>query len=142
MPSYLLGPISRAELERFPDWPRLTLGQVDEAALRTLRAETARIEFLVFLATWCPDSTREVPRLLAIVDAIVLAPERLRLIGLDWAKGGVGDLTRQWSITYVPTIILLHGGREIGRIVERPARGSSLESDLAAMVRQATEVSY
>jgi hypothetical protein len=142
MPDFLLGPITRAELERFPGWPRLVLGKVDEAALGVLRAGVERLELVVFLATWCPDSTREVPRLLAICDAIGLPPERLQLIGLDWAKGGVGDLTKKWAITCVPTVILLRQGREIGRFVERPARGSTLEADLAAVVRQATTVTY
>lgn len=77
----------------------------------------------VFLGTWCPDSQREVPKLLRILDDLksqfgvdlpvtYLAMDRSKLIPAAPAAGK--------HITKLSTFIYYRGDRELGRIEERP----------------------
>lgn len=93
-----------------------------------IRESAGDAEYLVFVGTWCGDSRREVPRFLRIAEEAGIPPERIRLYNLDRTKTSPDGLTARWEIERVPTFIVLRGGREIGRIVERPR--STLEGDL------------
>lgn len=89
----------------------------------------------VYLGTWCPDSRREVPRLLKILERARPASLRVRFYGVDRFKERPGRLVRRAALVRVPTFILTAGGREIGRIVESP--DTTLEHDLALLVARA-----
>lgn len=105
---------------------------VDVAVIAALR-RPAVLE--VFLGTWCPDSRREVPRLLKIIDRAAPPGLGLRIYGIDRRKEKPGRLVRRAGLERVPTIILRVGGREVGRIVETPE--TTLEHDLALLVSRA-----
>lgn len=85
-------------------------------------------DILVFFGTWCPDSPREVPRLLRVLDAAYNRDLRLALYGVDQEKKEGLGMSEKFGIGKVPTAIVLRDGAERGRIVERPRR--SMEEDL------------
>ncbi|MFQ3191115.1 MAG: thioredoxin 1 [Paraglaciecola sp.] len=87
---------------------------------------------LVLFGTWCHDSEREVPRLLKLLDLSGVKMESVSLHGVNYNKQEPGNLHRQYDLTYSPTIILLQGDIELGRIVEKPM--VSLGEDLASFV--------
>jgi thiol-disulfide isomerase/thioredoxin len=86
------------------------------------------LSILVVLGTWCPDSRREVPRFMKIVEETGFPVERMVFVGVDITKlapvGGYDTL----NIERVPTFIFLRNKVEAGRIIETPV--TSLEQDM------------
>ena len=80
------------------------------------------------MGTWCPDSRREVPRFMRIVEEIGFPADRIVFVGVDNTKlapvGGYDTL----NIERVPTFIFLRNKVEAGRIIETPV--TSLEQDM------------
>lgn len=89
---------------------------------------------LILFGTWCHDSEREVPRLLKLLDLSGVQLKSLSLHAVNYNKQDPTNLHQQYNLKYSPTIILLQGEVEIGRIVEKPV--VSLAEDLASFVTQ------
>ena len=86
----------------------------------------------IVMGTWCPDSRREVPRFMKIVDLWKFPAEKVIFIGVDNAKlspiGGYDKL----DIQRVPTFIIYKNNVEAGRIIENPV--TSLEQDMLNII--------
>jgi thiol-disulfide isomerase/thioredoxin len=82
----------------------------------------------IVMGTWCPDSRREVPRFMKILNQWEFPAEKVTFIGVDNTKiapiGGYDEL----GIERVPTFIILENKVEAGRIIENPV--TSLEQDM------------
>ena len=82
----------------------------------------------IVLGTWCPDSRREVPRFMKILDLIDFPSAEVTFIGVDNSKQApVGEYDKL-GIERVPTFIFLRNKIEAGRIIENPV--TSLEQDM------------
>ena len=80
------------------------------------------------MGTWCPDSRREVPRFMRILDAWQFPVVKVTFIGVDNAKlSPVGEYDKL-DIQRVPTFIIYKNNIEAGRIIENPT--TSLEQDM------------
>jgi len=86
----------------------------------------------IFLATWCGDTKREVPRFIKILDRAGFPKDKIELVAVN-----TGDNHHKQSprgedkgkfIFRIPTIIISNNGSEVNRIVEYPVE--SLEKDL------------
>lgn len=86
------------------------------------------ISIKIVLGTWCPDSRREVPRFMRIVDAISFPPDKIELLGVDNSKNAPIDNYSALDIQRVPTFIIYKNNIEAGRIIENPV--TSLEQDM------------
>ncbi|MBN2666007.1 MAG: thioredoxin family protein [Bacteroidales bacterium] len=90
------------------------------------------LSILIVLGTWCPDSRREVPRFMKIVEEAGFPVERIVFVGVDITKlapvGGYDTL----NIERVPTFIFLRNKVEAGRIIETPV--TSLEQDMQSIL--------
>ncbi|MGI6375005.1 MAG: thioredoxin family protein [Anaerolineae bacterium] len=106
--------------------------QPEAQALKALAAQRDAVDLWVFVATWCGDSRREVPRLLWTLSAAGWPVERLHLIGTDWDKRDAEGLAEAWRIERVPTLVVVRGEVELGRVVERAA--GLLEVQLARIM--------
>ncbi|MDZ7335079.1 MAG: thioredoxin family protein [candidate division KSB1 bacterium] len=106
--------------------------QPDPEALSALRSLGSDIQILVFLGTWCPDSEREVPRFLKIMELTKGGPISYQLIGLDRSKRDAFGLAEKYQIEFVPTFVVIQQDEEIGRIVESAT--VSLEQDLLEII--------
>lgn len=86
----------------------------------------------VYMGTWCPDSRREFPRLIKILNQVNFKHKRLSLVGVDRDKlvPNVTEEEREkLNILNVPTIIVYDDkGNEINRFVEFAQE--TLEEDL------------
>ena len=86
------------------------------------------VEVLIVLATWCPDSRREVPRFMKISQMLGMDQEKIRMVGTDSYKKAPIDNYDDLEIDRVPTFIFYRNKKEIGRIIEYPM--ASLEKDM------------
>ncbi len=108
--------------------------QVGPEALQSL-LDTDRegISIKVVMGTWCPDSRREVPRFMRILDAWKFPVSLVTFIGVDNGKlSPVGEYDRL-DIHRVPTIIIYRNNIEEGRIIENPV--TSLEQDMVNILK-------
>jgi thiol-disulfide isomerase/thioredoxin len=132
-PAPLLGHLTREEIRAYDPWKRLFDEPYvpDAAAVATIRANADGIAVLLIVATWCPDSRREVPRFFAIMDDVGIRESQLTMVGVDRAKKDTEGLTEKWGVTRVPTFVFLRDGQEVGRVVERTPAGATLEGEIA-----------
>ena len=82
----------------------------------------------IVMGTWCPDSRREVPRFMRILDIWRFPMDKVKFIGVDKAKlSPIGEYD-SLNIKKVPTFIIYKNNIEAGRIIENPV--TSLEQDI------------
>jgi thiol-disulfide isomerase/thioredoxin len=101
-------------------------------AIKALSETLGNYELLVFLGTWCPDSHHMIPELFKVLKSISYPVEKVLLHGLDREKLDKKSMPANYNITFVPTIIVLKDGKEIGRITEVPDK--SVEQDLVKII--------
>lgn len=82
----------------------------------------------IVMGTWCSDSQREVPRFYRILDEAGIPDEKVELISVNREKLVPGMDISALKIERVPTFIFYDGIKELGRIIETPAK--TLEKDL------------
>ena len=92
------------------------------------------VEVLVVLGTWCPDSRREVPRFMKIMELSGFDQELISLMGTDSYKVAPVDNYDDLNIDRVPTFIFYYKKNEIGRIIEYPL--TSLERDMVNIFKK------
>jgi hypothetical protein len=95
----------------------------DSAVVQTIRNNTSKINIVIFGGTWCHDTQQLLPKYLSTLAAAGFPDSKLSLIGMDRAKTTVGGLHTAFNITNVPTLLLMHDGKEVGRIVEYGTSG-------------------
>jgi thiol-disulfide isomerase/thioredoxin len=82
----------------------------------------------IVMGIWCPDSRREVPRFMRVLDAWKFSVAKVTFIGVDdYKQSPVGEYVKL-DIQRVPTFILYKNNIEAGRIIENPL--TSLEQDM------------
>lgn len=103
-----------------------------DEAMQTIKDNISEYEVVVFMGTWCPDSRREVPKLLKILDQADFDLSNLSMVGVDRSKTTPEKLEAEYDIKRVPTIIFLKDGKEVNRFVEYAKE--SIEADIAKIV--------
>ena len=87
-------------------------------ALQALIANKDSVSFLVFGGTWCHDTQFILPKFYSLTEAAGLGQNKITLLGVDPSKKTIQHLSEAFNILNVPTIIVLKGGKEIGRVIE------------------------
>jgi thiol-disulfide isomerase/thioredoxin len=103
--------------------------------IELLRSSHEGVEVLVILGTWCGDSKRQVPVFLKVADEAGITADRIRLYGVDRSKKSPEGLEAPYVIERVPTFIFLKGGKEVGRITEKPV--TTMEADMLEILARA-----
>ncbi|MGZ5444857.1 MAG: TlpA family protein disulfide reductase [Thermoanaerobaculia bacterium] len=108
-----------------------------DARWNTRVQEIKRVErgatVTVFFGTWCHASRQEVPQFLKILDVLEgQTPFAFEFFGVDEEKQQPAAQVQSNQIWFLPTFIVSRNGREVGRIVEQPAR--TLEKDLLRLL--------
>jgi thiol-disulfide isomerase/thioredoxin len=99
-----------------------------ESINKLLDIDKSNLTIKIVMGTWCPDSRREVPRFMRILDIWQFPVSSVTFIGVDNAKiSPVGEYDKL-EIQRVPTFIVYKNNIEAGRIIENPA--TSLEQDM------------
>jgi len=131
--TWLLGYINAGLFSRPPhsDWFVKGFDEympVQEVITQLNRIDKEDLSIKIVLGTWCPDSRREVPRFMKIIDLWQFPAGNITFVGVDNSKiapvGGYDTL----QIERVPTFIIMQNKVETGRIIENPV--TSLEQDM------------
>jgi thiol-disulfide isomerase/thioredoxin len=135
--TWVLGYFVRGQITRAPHSEWFTKGY-DEYVIDTKVLEKVKtipqegLTIRVVLGTWCPDSRKQVPRFMKIIDAWNFPEQSLTFIGVDDAKlSPVGEYEKL-DIQRVPTFIFYKNNIEAGRIIENPV--TSLEQDMVKIL--------
>ena len=137
----LLGRITAQDLgqEPYGEWfaqPYIDYTPNPEILADLKDAVPEDLKITAFFGTWCPDSQREVPRFLKLLDLMEFPGDRLSIVAVDRipeaVKRSPGGEEKGLEIYKVPTLLLSRGGVEIGRMVEHPVL--SLERDLLTIL--------
>jgi hypothetical protein len=133
-PAPLTGHVTREALEGYETWKALRAQDYtpNAAAVKAITDGGRDVAVLAIVATWCPDSRREVPRFFKIYDLAGIGLGRVTLVAVDRTKKDGEGLTEKHQVTRVPTFVFFRGNQEIGRVTERPS--ATLEGDIAAIV--------
>ena len=107
---------------------------VDSTSLQSISALSYDIHFVMVLGTWCGDSKKEVPKLFKVFDSANIPEHKILMIGVDRSKKSYDGLSDKYNIQRVPTLIVLKGDQELGRIVEYPKE--TLEKDILKILQK------
>ncbi len=78
------------------------------------------VDVKIFIGTWCDDSKNLLPQIEMLFSMVGFPPDELTLYNLDKQKKSKSGIEKEFKIKFVPTIIFIKDGKELGRIVERP----------------------
>jgi hypothetical protein len=90
--------------------------------------------FVVFAGTWCEDTQHWLPRFYKTIQEADIPEYAIEMYGVDRKKRALNHEEKVYKILYVPTIIVMHQQREVGRIVESPA--GSIEEALLNIIAE------
>lgn len=132
----LVGKIEKSDLLQTPHkaWfdPMYKSYKPDEGALKTIKENINEYKILMYMGTWCADSQREVPKFYKLLELSEFDTDNLEVIAVREDKTLPDDGQKKYNIIYVPTIIFMKNGKEVGRFVEYPQE--ELENDIAKIV--------
>jgi thiol-disulfide isomerase/thioredoxin len=137
--SWLLGDFSYNDMLNEPHgyWfsREFSAYELDPLAFMELeKTMPGNIDIVIVLGTWCPDSRREVPRFMKIIETLGFDKEKIRFIGVDSYKEAPLDEYESFDIERVPTFIFYDNKIELGRIIEYPE--ASLEKDMLRILTE------
>lgn len=131
--SWILGYFNPERLTHYPYSTFYTKGfdeymPKSEAMNNLMDISKENLKIKVVMGTWCPDSRREVPRFMKVLNTWQFPLSDVTFIGVDDEKTSpVGEYT-SLGIVRVPTFIIYKNNIETGRIIENPV--TSLEQDM------------
>jgi len=97
-------------------------------------SDDRELSYLIFTASWCPDSKSETPKMFKLFDTLDIPLSSVRLFGVDREKHEPTNTYLNYDLQRVPTLIILENEVEIGRIVEYPIK--TWEEDLVEILKR------
>jgi thiol-disulfide isomerase/thioredoxin len=141
----LAGPVAARDLKG-----KITIGQLyadapvfkrnaekftpDPVAVKQIREIGRQLNIVMFVGTWCPDSVREVPKFLRLLEAANNPNISLDIYAVNTSMEDGAGIAKTYKIKAVPTMIFIRDGKELGRIIESPA--TTMENDFLKIVGQ------
>jgi len=111
--------------------------QPDERIIEKFQSITDRFFFVVFATEWNAECRAQIPNLAKVFMAAKNAALNIKVIDFDENR----DIADELNVLRIPTIIVHNRAwREIGRFVEKPKFGGTLEQELwTIMERESTK---
>lgn len=94
-------------------------------------------EIEAYFGTWCPDSRRELPRLVKLLDEAKWDTSQLKLVGVDRRKkipNASKEEKKRIQLKMIPTFIFSSENEEINRFVEYAVE--TIEKDVLMITQQ------
>jgi len=109
------------------------LGMTDASAVQAFQQKKDKIHVIIFGGTWCEDTQNLLPVFYRLADKSGLPDSSITLIGVDRNKQTLDNLSGAFNIVNVPTFIVMHDGKEVGRVVEYGKYGQ-IDKELGEIV--------
>lgn len=106
----------------------------NDGAVRQLRAINSPYRFVVFIGTWCSDTHDLLPKFYKVLNQADIDLHAVEMYGVNREKKSLELEHVVYKIERVPTIIVLHQNRELGRITETAT--TSIEEDLVQIMQK------
>lgn len=106
----------------------------NKAVIEELSTVWKEYRFVIFGGTWCEDTRILLPKFYKTFLEAKISPFAIEMYGVDRAKRTLQDEMKFYKIEKVPTIIIMHQKREVGRIVE--VVNESIEADLLTIMEK------
>ena len=106
----------------------------NDKVVNAIQKKLNKTKITVVFGSWCGDSKLQVGRFYKILTDAGYNLKNVNLIAVDRAKKVPGMNIRNLHIKRIPTFIVYHHGKELGRIVESPK--TTLEKDLQNILRK------
>ena len=103
------------------------LGKPNANTVAAFKAHAGNFKMIIFGGTWCEDTHNILPQFFKMTDAAGYADSNITLIGVDRSKTTLDNLSTAFSITRVPTFIIMKDGKEVGRITEYGKSGEPIK---------------
>ena len=111
----------------------MAYGTINENSINTFKSKADKFNVIVFGGTWCEDTQNLLPRFYKLIAASGYPENKVLLLGVDRMKNTIDSLNVKYKITNVPTFIIMHKGKEVGRVVEYGTKGD-INNELADIV--------
>lgn len=130
----LIGEISKTDLlNKKKDYLALARAyKPKNAAISLIKNIRQPIEIIVFFGTWCSWCKHYLPGFMKSIELAGNPSITVRYIGISEDMSEPEALLTANAVTKTPTFIVLSGGQEMGRIVEKPR--DTIEEDLALLL--------
>lgn len=102
------------------------------AALSLLKTAQRPVEIVVFFGTWCSFCKHWLPRLIRTLQDANNPNLKVTFYGMDEDFSQPEAELNKYGIRKTPTVVVMSGGNELGRITEEPTK--SMEQDLALIL--------
>ena len=134
----LNGIISKYALQNNPAYTWYSSNQNSYAptldVVNALEKAKDSVQIVVFGGTWCEDTQFILPKFFKLQEQSGFSDKNISFFAVDRTKKTIGNITAAFRITNVPTIIVMKGGKEVGRVVEYGKTGK-WDAELAALLQ-------
>jgi len=133
----MLGPLTKeAILKGLPDWEAVAAAYNPKPhSLQKLKAVQQPVRVEIYLGTWCSDSQSHVSAYFKVLEMADNPLIQTIYTGIPRDKAArLKYLPQAKNIEKLPTFLVYKDGKEMGRIVETPAK--SVEEDLLAILNK------
>ncbi len=107
------------------------------AAVKELADLWPNYRFVVFGATWCDDSKDLLPKFYKTAQQAMIDKHAIEMYAVNRDKESLELEHRFYNISRVPTFIIMHQHREVGRIVESVS--DSVEEEIVRILQKDTQ---
>ncbi|MBN2615735.1 MAG: thioredoxin family protein [Bacteroidales bacterium] len=104
------------------------------AIINSIKKKLRKTRITLVFGSWCGDSKLQVGRFYKILDEAGYPGKYVTALAVNRKLKAPGTKVDRLDIQRVPTFIVFHKGKEVGRITESPK--TTLEGDLAAILKK------
>lgn len=102
--------------------------------INELSKDWKNYRFVVFAGTWCEDTQDLLPKFYRTITDANIPIYAIEMYGVNRNKQSLQQENKYYKIERVPTIIIMHQMREVGRIVETV--NQSIEQDILVIMQK------
>lgn len=108
--------------------------QPQQKVVDNLHKIVGEYRFIVFAGTWCSDTKELLPKFYKVLIESGVDLHAVEMFAVNRQKEALNIEKTLYSIVNVPTIIIMHQFREVGRIVESVP--TSIEEELVRIIQK------
>lgn len=119
----MIGQLSLDELESLSGFENLMIREDYEGKpekLEQLQSLLQGVEIQAYIGTWCEDSQYNFPQIISLLRQADYNITSIKIWGLDKEKKMMDGTAPPYQVEFVPSLIFLRNGQELGRFVEYP----------------------